>query len=79
MKLELWNSYRIGEHYACYIEYGDIEGLEPAEWKAYDGWRAGLPSGSSVHVGAGRDEFCRCDITGLYGACVNVDVYHVAP
>ena len=70
-------SYTIGEQFAVYVEYGDAEHLGHGEAHDFDDLeraaRDNAPEGYhfahwSINTD-NRDEFARCEATGLHGAC----------
>jgi hypothetical protein len=63
----------IGQHFAVPLEYGDVTGLSDEEERLLRRWVAAYPNASFVWCG--EDEFAQCEITGLRGACVTVEIY----
>lgn len=70
-------SYTIGEQFATYVEYGDIDHLSDDEVSDFNHVHnqaiVNAPEGYyfahwSIDTN-NRDEFARCEATGLHGAC----------
>lgn len=72
--LKLINTHWIGTHFACPILYGDLTGLHDTDEAALDAWVAQYPS-ATFNFTEETDEFRRCDITGLMGNCIKVEIY----
>jgi hypothetical protein len=73
MRMELLREAVIGQHFAVPLEYGDVTGLSDEEERLLRRWVAAYPNASFVWCG--EDEFAQCEITGLKGACVTVEIY----
>jgi hypothetical protein len=72
---------RIGAHFLALLINGDASGLSDAEIDSLTDWQlqiscARVPSSSHwAVVENSREEFARCDVSGLMGACESVRYY----
>lgn len=76
-------SFTIGEHFATYIEYGETDHLDPVEVEIFDAFFAGVkalakPGWSFAHwsITDSRDEFSKCEASGLFGATLEIDAIY---
>ncbi len=71
-------TYNIGQHFACYIEYGDATGLTDEEQQECDIFLSVIPENvpegfEFMHTTIGEDVgFDRDEIGGLMGECVEL-------
>ena len=81
MKLKLIEHAWIGEFYAPYAVNGDASGLTDKETLAYDRWMRSLqsdaPGQNLYHTldWTPDSAFRMCELTGLHGNCVWVQVW----
>ena len=71
--IQLIEEVTIAECFVCAIEYGDYPGLDDKEESQLSEWLENYPY--CIFEYGNRDEFTRCEITGLMGSCVNVKIY----
>jgi hypothetical protein len=76
-------AYRIGEYFIPWIAYGEAD-LTDEETAAIEGLEAyamdnapGELSFSHWRVTDDRDEFARCEATGIMGACVTIHAVYM--
>jgi len=70
MKSELLHETQVGTHYVCPIEYGDMGDLKDWEIQHLEFWLEGYEG--CVFEWGDEEEFARCDITDMMGACTHV-------
>jgi hypothetical protein len=83
MKLEHVGTYSVGDYFANYEANGDSTGLSDNEQFAFDDWAYELLAGYGNHYEAPLifdwsgdcDSFGTCEVTGLRGATIAVQVY----
>jgi hypothetical protein len=85
MKTEII-SYTLGTQFACYVWYGDLEGITDQERRLFDDLeqssRIDAPDGYHFSHWAVQttqyDEFTRCEATDLMGSCYQFDAVYFA-
>jgi hypothetical protein len=76
-------AYRIGEYFIPWIAYGeaDLTDDEAAAIEGLEDYAMTEPPGelsySHWHITGDRDEFARCEATGLMGACVTIHAVYM--
>ncbi len=75
--------FTIGDHFMAYIAYGETDHLETEEVEIFEAFEAGaraLPKNGYefMHwsISDNRDEFAKCEATGLMGACTEVQAVY---
>ena len=77
--------YTVGEHFASYISYGEIDHLEKVEVDAFNEMETearenGAPNYEFAHwvIQNGYEEFAKCEATGFFGTCITIEAvyYH---
>lgn len=84
MKIEII-SYTLGTQFACYVEYGDLDGITNKEKRLFDDLeqssRIDAPEGYEFsHWSIETDEyeeFARCEATDLMGNCCRFDAVYL--
>jgi len=71
--IQLIEEVTIAEYFVCAIEYGDYSGLDDKEESQLNEWLENYRY--CIFEYGNREEFERCEITGLMGSCVNVKIY----
>ena len=71
--IQLIEEVTIAECFVCAIEYDDYSGLNNEEESLLIVWLKNHPY--CIFEYGDRDEFTRCEITGLMATCINVKVY----
>ena len=71
--IQLIEEVTIAEYFVCAIEYGDYSGLDDKEESQLNEWLENYPY--CIFEYGNRDEFTRCEITGLMTTCINVKIY----
>lgn len=72
--LEYW----VGSHFACFIEYGDMDEITDEELKEFLKFdydvRNAYESAEFMHysITEETDEFRQCEATGMMGKCIKV-------
>ena len=75
--------YTIGEQFATYVAYGETDHLDDGEVDQFNAIdleaREAAPSGfhfTHWDVTDNRDEFTRCEVTDLMGACLKFNAVY---
>ena len=71
--IQLIEEVTIAEYFVCAIEYGDYSGLDDKEESQLNEWLENYRY--CIFEYGNRDEFTRCEITGLMTTCINVKIY----
>ena len=71
--IQLIEEATIAEYFICAIEYGDYSGLDDKEESQLNEWLENYRY--CIFEYGNRDEFTRCEITGLMTTCINVKIY----
>lgn len=76
--------YTIGEHFACWVAYGDAGELDPKEIRQIEelteAARDNAPAGfhfAHWDITDNRDEFTRCEATDLMGTCLTFNAVYL--
>ena len=71
--IQLIEEATIAEYFVCAIEYNDYSGLDDEEESQLNEWLENYPN--CIFEYGDRDEFTRCEVTGLMSDCVEVKIY----
>lgn len=67
-------NFKISQHFACAIEYGDNSGIEEIEIKFLDEFLAPYWERNPTFIYGESIHFARCDITGLMSDCIDLTI-----
>ena len=71
------NTFKMNKAFACYLEYGDTDGLNEDEINTINNFldRLGIEAQFYEYIGLDDSDFGPCDITGLGCDRVTVNVW----
>jgi hypothetical protein len=73
--IQEYNTYTIGSHFVCALEYGDYSGLTDEEENELENFIASLPRGYHVWQWGDSEEFSRCEVSDTMGQCINAVLF----
>ena len=67
----------VSSYYLSALINGDYEGLEQTEDDLIDNWLNNFEYGSItiIVIEGSEQEFCKCEITGLMGSTIDVEIW----
>ena len=72
----MWNKteYKISQHFATTIEYGDYGDMPPEEIEEFDQWQYNEQDGKTGHwsIDEISEHYGKCEVTGLFSNLMQV-------